>query len=291
LSGPVSPKLNWRISFDAAKALTINKTISELGDSLALSDAAIDQRSRILQDAAVTYVVNRNLTIDVGQQLVPLSLEGTTPAPQIETVERTLFAIERSRAGGLGEVRDIGVTANGTFASNHVEYHVGTFNETGEGAGSTADVNQQKAVVGRIVFHPVPAVQFGGSGGYQGGASKQRRERAGGEFELRTSGVTLRTEVMSARDGALHRLGWYGLGAYRPVARLQFVGRYDWWDRDRNAEAILQNAVETQMIAGANYFFDGPGGKFAVNLVRQTFPNVTSVRNATFVLAGFSGVW
>src|SRR5215204_1322104 len=65
-SGPVSPKLNWRLSFDAAKALTINKTIEEVSDSLsALSDAAIDQRTRMLQDAALTYVANRSLTFDV----------------------------------------------------------------------------------------------------------------------------------------------------------------------------------------------------------------------------------
>jgi len=289
-SGPVSPKLNWRLSFDAAKVLTLNKTLSEFGDSVALSDAAIDQRTRMLQDAALTYVVYRNLTVDVGQQIIPLGLEGTYPTAQIETIERTLFAIERSRAVGLGDVRDIGVSANGTFASNIVEYHVGTFNETGEGAG-TVDVNPQKAVVGRVAFHPLPTVQFGGSGGFQGGPTKQRRERAGGEFQVKTNEITVRSEVMSARDGLLHRLGWYGLGAYRPTARLQLVGRYDWWDRDRTAEAILQNAVQTQVVAGASYLFDGTVGKFAVNVVRQSFPNVTTVKNATFLLAGFSGVW
>jgi hypothetical protein len=286
----VSPKLNWRLSFDAAKVLTINKTLAEVGDSVALSDAAIDQRTRMLQDAALTYIVNRTLTVDVGNQIIPLGLEGTFPTAQIETIERTLFVAERSRAVGLGDVRDIGVSANGTFASNVVEYHVGTFNETGEGAGTT-DVNQQKAVVGRVAFHPVPAVQFGGTGGFQGGNVKQRRERAGGEFQVKTNEVTVRTEVMSARDGLLHRLGWYGLGAYRPTARIQLVGRYDWWDRDRTAEAIVQNAVQTQVVAGASYLFDGTVGKIAVNVVRQTFPNVTTVRNATFLLAGFSGVW
>jgi hypothetical protein len=291
-SGPVSPKMNWRISFDAAKVLTVNKTISELGDSLALSDASIDQRTRMLQDAAITYTVNRSLSFDVGQQIIPLGLEGTYPTAQIETIERTLFAAERSRAVGLGDVRDIGVSANGYLAANSVEYHVGTFNETGEGAGTT-DVNPQKSIVGRVAFHPtiLPALQFGGSGGYEGGLPKARRERAAGEIQLKTADVTVRAEVMSARDGLLHRLGWYGLGAYRPTSRLQFVGRYDWWDRDRTAEAILQNAVEIQIVAGASYMIEGNVGKIALNVVRQTFPNVTSVRNGTFLLAGFSGVW
>jgi hypothetical protein len=292
LSGPISPNMNWRLSFDAAKVLTINKTISELGDSLALSDAAIDQRTRMLQDAAVTWSLNRALAIDVGNQIIPLGLEGTYSTAQIETIERTLFVAERSRAVGLGDVRDVGVSANGFVASNNVEYHIGTFNETGEGAGTT-DANPQKAFVGRFSIHPslLRALQFGGSGGYEGGPPKQRRERAAGEVQFRTDDITVRAEVMSARDGFLHRLGWYGLGAYRPTPKLQLVGRYDWWDRDRNAEAILQNAVEVQVVVGASYLIEGTVGKIAVNIVRQTFPNVSTVRDGTFLLAGFSGVW
>jgi hypothetical protein len=291
-SGPVSPNMNWRLSFDAAKVLTINKTISELGDSLALSDAAIDQRTRMLQDAALTWILNRNLSVDVGNQIIPLGLEGTYSTAQIETIERTLFVAERSRAVGLGDVRDIGISANGFVASNNVEYHIGTYNETGEGAGTT-DVNPQKAFVGRFSIHPsiLHALQFGGSGGYEGGPAKQRRERAAGEIQFRTDDITFRAEVMSARDGFLHRLGWYGLGAYRPTSKLQLVGRYDWWDRDRSAEAILQNAVEVQMVVGASYLIEGTVGKIALNVVRQTFPNVNSVRDGTFLLAGFSGIW
>jgi len=57
-SGSVSPHLRWRVAFDASKLLTVNKTLSELGDSIALSDAAIDQKTRMLQDAALTLAVN-----------------------------------------------------------------------------------------------------------------------------------------------------------------------------------------------------------------------------------------
>ena len=58
-SGDVAPDLHWRLSFDAAKSLTINRTLTEIGDSVALSDAAIDQRSRMLQDAALTWGVRQ----------------------------------------------------------------------------------------------------------------------------------------------------------------------------------------------------------------------------------------
>src|SRR3954464_6118561 len=41
-SGDISQKLKWRVTFDAAKVLTVNKTTTVVGDALALSDASID---------------------------------------------------------------------------------------------------------------------------------------------------------------------------------------------------------------------------------------------------------
>lgn len=290
-NGILSPQLKWRVTFDASKAITLNKTLSELGDSAALSDAAVDQRTRILQDAALTYTVNHALNLDIGQQIVPLTLEGTISTAQVETIERTLFIIERSRAGGLGEVRDIGVSANGRTL-DFLEYHIGVFNETGEDAGTT-DANDQKAVIGRVVLHPsmFPRFQIGGSGAYEGGPTTQQRQRAGGEAQYRDDSFTLRAEMMSARDGTLKRAGWYGLGAYRPTKQLQFVARYDSWDRDLSHDLSIFDAFERQIVAGGSYLLSGSPAKIAVNVVRQTFPNVTTVRSGTIVLVAFQAVW
>lgn len=292
LSGEASPHLRWRLSFDAAKALTINRTVSAINDSVVLSDATIDQRSQILQDAALTYTLNRALSFDVGQQIIPQGLEGTYSTAQIETIERTLFVAERSRGVGLGDVRDIGVSANGAALDGQLEYHAGVFNEMGESAGTT-DANQQKAVIGRFAIHPrvLPQFQFGGTAGFEGGTSNVRHDRVGGEAQYRDRYMTLRAEVMSAHDGLLHRLGWYGLGALRPTSHLQLVGRYDWWDRDLGAELSLPNALETQLVVGASYLFEGTVAKIALNVVHQEFPHVNNVRSGTFLLAGFSGAW
>ncbi len=288
-SGNISPVLRWRIAFDAAKLLTLSKTVSP-DDSLALADAAVDQRTRMLQDAALTYLVSERLQIDVGQQIVPLSYEGTIPSSKIETIERVLFISERSRAGGLGDVRDLGVSANGFMP--WLEYHVGVFNETGESAGTT-DSNDQKAVIGRFAIKPpmLPGFHIGGSGGFEGGPPVQHRERAGSEIQYQTPLFTLRAETMAARDGFLHRFGWYGLGALRPTARLQLTARFDSWDRDRTHEATVADALERQVVGAASYVVDEAGARVVLNVVRQTFPNVTTVSSGTILLAAFQAVW
>ena len=140
-------------------------------------------------------------------------------------------------------MRDIGVSANG-FALNTIEYHVGVFNETGRRCGTT-DANDQKAFMGRVSIHPpfVPALQFGASGGYEGGARYGAARRGGTEVQFRVPLFTLRAESMSARDGNLRRFGWYGLGAVRPTSNIQLVARYDSWDRDLSHDALDRRRV------------------------------------------------
>ena len=291
LSGELSPRLRWRIGFDAAKALALDTDSEGAADSLRVTGVAVDQKSRIVQDVALTYTVNHLLAVDIGQQLIPLSLEGTIPTPNVETIERTMFIVERSRGTGLGDVRDVGASASG-LTPGGLEYHVGLFNETGESQGTT-DANDQKAVVARAAYHPAffPGFQIGGSGAFQGGPTPQRRERAGGELQYRDTRLTLRSEAMTARDGELRRFGWYGLGAFRPVPSIQLVARWDEWDRDRGAESALTNAFERQIVAGASYTLDGNVTRLVVNVVRQTFPNISTVPNATFALVAFEALW
>lgn len=290
-NGLISPRLAWRISFDAGKALALNTSQTQVGDTQALSGASADQRSRMLQDAALTMRLNDFVTLDIGQQIVPLSLEGTISSSKVETIERTLFIAERSRAVGLGDVRDIGVSANGLLAQG-LEYHVGLFNEAGDGAGSTTDANDQKTVMARVAYH-VPSVQglqIGGSGGYQPGPGNVYRQRVASEVQFVRPWYTLRAETMAAQDGTLRRFGWYGLGVVRPAPGVQFSARYDTWDRDLSADNGLTNALQKEVTGGASYAFDGTA-KIVFNLVYQTFPNVPSVPTTVFGLFAFQAVW
>src|SRR5690349_20824156 len=76
LSGIISPRVRWRISLDGAKLLNLNKTTTVAADSTVLDDVAVDQRSRILQEASINVTLAPSVRVDVGQQIIPLSYEG-----------------------------------------------------------------------------------------------------------------------------------------------------------------------------------------------------------------------
>jgi hypothetical protein len=291
LSGIISPRVRWHISLDGAKVLNLNKTTTVVGDSSALKDASIDQRSRILQEASISVSVLPDFRVDVGQQIIPLSYEGVTAAAQIETIERTMFIAERTRGGGISDVRDIGAEARGSVADGFVDYQIGVFNEFGDSQNST-DQNDQKATIGRVAFHLpfLSALQLGASGGTEGGTPQQRHERAGGEAQFRNRWLTLRSEVMGARDGSLRRLGYYGLGAIRPTPDIELVGRWDSWDPDLHNESGPADAAEREIVGGASYFIEGGATRLAANVVRSTFPS-GKTPSSTMLLVGLQVVW
>jgi len=274
LSGVISPRVRWRISLDGAKLLNLTKTTAGTADSTVLRDASVDQRTRILQEASISLSVLPMLRIDVGQQIIPLALEGTIAAAQIETIMRTMFIEERSRGGTFGDIRDIGASARGSIGAGAIDYGFGLFNEMGESQNST-DQNDQKAAVGRIAFHMpwIDELQFGGSGGFEGGALSARRERAGGEAQFRNSWLTLRSEVMGGRDGSVRRLGYYGLGALRPWSVIELVGRWDDWNPDLHNESGLSTVDEHELVGGINFYIEGGATRLSANIVRSTFPS------------------
>jgi len=292
LSGVISPRVRWRISFDGAKLLNLTKTTSATGDTAALRDVAIDERSRILQEASINVTLVPALRVDLGQQILPLSLEGTTSASQIETIERTMFIAERSRGGGLSDIRDIGAAARGSVAAGYLDYQIGLFNEIGDSQNNT-DQNDQKATIGRVVLHipSLPQLQLGASGGVEGGPTvTQRHERAGGEAQFRSRWLTARSEVMGARDGALRRLGYYALGAVRPTPDVELVARWDSWDPDLHNETSVLDTAEHELVAGASYFIEGGATRLAANVVRSTFPS-GKVPSSTMLLLALHVVW
>ena len=78
--------------------------------------------------------------------------------------------------------------------------------------------------------------------------------------------------------------------AVRPTTRLQLVARYDDWDRDIHGEASLLNATERAFVIGGSYMID-VSAKVALNVIRQTFPFVSTPRDGTIILAAFQAFW
>ena len=290
-SGVLSPRLRWRILVRCGQ--------SAHAQHHGRNEDGFRGVGRRLRRSAFSHAARRR--VDVRRQPVrrlrrrPADRaahegEGTLNTWNIETIERANFEVERSRAVGLGDVRDIGASANGLAGG--LEYHAGLFNEMGDAGGGT-DATQAKAVLARLAYHfPIlPGFHIGGTGGYETGLRSQQKSRAASEIQYRNSAFVIRGETMEARDGLLRRFGWYGLSAYRVLPNLQLVARFDSWDRDKGAENTLANALEQQITGGFSYFIEGGNAKLAVNVIRQTFPDISTVRDATIGLFAFQAIF
>jgi len=95
---------------------------------------------------------------------------------------------------------------------------------------------------------------------------------------------------MGARDRGRRRLGYYGLGAFRPRPEVELVGRWDYWDPDLHNESDAADAAERELVAGASYFIEGGATRLAANVVRSTFPSGI-VQSSTLLLFSLQVVW
>jgi phosphate-selective porin len=285
-TGEVTPEIRWTIMIDPSKALSLNNTLTTINGTTVVRDTSVNQASRILQDAYITLSYYKRMNINVGQFKMPLSLEGLQSSAALDTVERTLFASDRARGGNLGDIRDLGIMAYGPLNSE-VDYQVGFFNGGGENQNDV-DKNDQKAVAGRLVIHPefLKGLRIGGSGLWGNGqrADRPRRDRLGGEFLFVRRGVTLKSELMTGKDGDLHRRGYYGHFGYRFKPRVEGIFRFDTWDPDTRREFNAGNVTERDYITGFNYYLKENQVKLQLNYLRKTFADhIAPPRNLVLV--------
>ena len=284
LSGDITPKARWTVMFDPAKALSSNNTFTTVNGTQVVSNSSPNQASRILQDAFITLSYINNVTVDIGQYKIPLSQEGLQSSAALDTVDRALFMSDRSRGGGLGDIRDIGVTFRGGITKN-ADYQIGFFNGVGENQNDT-DRNDQKAVIGRFVVRPpfIKGLQIGASGAWGNGSGQSRRDRLGGEAVYTRDKFKFKTEVMGGVDGEIHRLGFYQHFGYRFAPKLEGIFRFDSWDPDRRRENGSANVTERDYIVGLNYYINENNLKLQLNYLRKTFNNgVVPSRNLFLV--------
>jgi hypothetical protein len=106
--------------------------------------------------------------LQIGQFKPPFGYEALRSAAELDFVERSFI-------GQLGDVRDLGLQAHGTWWDDRVQYWIGAFDSAGNyflTAGDPAnrfDDNDQKDVAARLVFRPLwrqkyfGTLEFGGS--------------------------------------------------------------------------------------------------------------------------------
>jgi Phosphate-selective porin O and P len=264
--GDMGPRANWSIMVDAAKSFS-------------------------LQDAFASVVFSRALIVDVGQQKIPLSLAGTWSSSKLDTVERPLFASDKARNGGYGDVRDLGVMVRGA-AGSRIDYYGGLFNGLGE-SQNDLDKNELKSVAARVVARPpaTSGLQIGGSFALDGfGApSATARQRHGLELLYTRPAFGVKSEWMTGRDGETPRRGVYVEATRRLMRNLQVVGRFDSWDPDTRADTSANDARERDWLGGLTYTIANSGVWFQFNFVEKTFGNLLPSRHV--VLANLQSTW
>ena len=252
LKGNLSPFLLYRLQFELA---TTPKLI----------------------DAYAEINLNRYFLFTIGQAKIPFSLENVTTDSKLDFIDRSQ-GVEALVARGKDLIgnqngRDIGVQLAGTILKLNdrpvLDYNVAILN----GAGiNVVDNNEGKDITGRLTIHPIAGLDLAGS--YYDGSrfipavaavktngvittpaidvKSVNRNRYGFDLNYEWKNLALRGEYINGTDDQIDRDGYYiTAGYYFLQKKLQFLGRYDFFDIDKSK---ADNASSWYVVA-ANYNF------------------------------------
>jgi hypothetical protein len=267
-NGKISPKADWTIMIDPAKNLKLNSKSS--GGSL--TDASVDQSSRILQDAFLSYRFNPHLSADLGQKKIPFGYEALQSTSTLDVIERALFMTQ----GKYADVRDTGLFVNGTWPE--IQATAAVLNGAGE-VQNSKDTNAQKALAGRITFSPQMAkgLQLGISGITEQAADNTKHERVGADINYRADKLTLRAEYAAALQNQQRGFGWYAHAGYKFRPQWEAVARFDTFNPNR----LSPNNREEDWLGGINYFVSS-NSMLQVNYIHKRFFNGLPINNVLF---------
>ena len=281
-SGDVSPRIKWTVMVDPAKTLGLTTTTSSMGGQTVVTGSSISQSGRLLQDAFVSLNWMPALSVEVGQQKLPLGMEGTSSSGKLDLVERALFMTDKARGGGYADIRDFGMIVRGKTARGQVEYSGGFFNGLGESFNDT-DRNEDKPIALRVVAKPtaVKGLHVGASIAREGVDlfDVTARERQGVELAWARGFFGFKSEYMGGRDAAVTRQGGYAQVSAKLTKALTTVARFDAWDPDTRSEGTAATVTERDWIGGFTYILHPSGVWLQMNYVRKTFGEVSPSRN------------
>jgi len=204
---------------------------------------------RMFQDAYINYhgVVPRH-DFTVGQYKPFLGEEGIRSSSALDFAERSMI-------GALGDKRDLGITAHGTWWDDRFQYWLGAFNNAGDWFGSAGgdqqnrvDDNDDKDFVWRVLVRPVwkhetwGSLEIGGSG--QHGIHGEGSPREDG------STTTVNTPALDGlnrrRTNANRYYFWASYAPGGPVKGWWLKGEYAWIE-----DRVIPGGVAS-VVNGAN---------------------------------------
>lgn len=251
LSGKITPSWGFEVMLDPAKSQSFN----------AGSD------SKILQDAAVSYLGLRGHEIALGQKKITFTDEGTRSSSELDFAERAqvIRAVSDRREAGVFYKGSWGKTFAGMLSVTN-----GTANNVND------DSNDTVVTSARIDVKPSATFLFGVSGSYSGGETAAHLERSRLAGHLRYDGpdsfpLALHAEYVTATDGQagkadLEREGYYATLMYTLARQYRLAIRYDLYDRDTNAD----NRKLKTLTAGFHYLIKGKSINLKLDVLRVT---------------------
>jgi hypothetical protein len=250
------------VMVDVSKALSL---------TTAGTSTTVTQSSRVLQDAYLVLPAWK-LTINAGQQRLPLGFEGANGASSLETVDRALFESDRARGGSFGDVRDLGAYATGKW--KWIDYRAGLFNGSGE-TMNDVDKNVGKTVTGQLAFKPtfVKGLRVGGSAATSGKATgdKPTRDRVIADVVYVRGSALFQAEAAHGQDGVITREGFYVLGGFTVIPQLKIVARFDAWDPNTAKETAAGDVTERDYLVGFTWLPPATRLKAQFAVTRKTY--------------------
>lgn len=219
-------------------------------------------KSPVLRDALAEIPFSEQLNLRFGQFLVPFSLENTTSAGELLTVNRsqTVDLLAPGRDNGATG-RDQGLVLFGRHSI--FEYYLGLLNGSGI---NRKDDNDRKDFSGRLLLKAGPGLKLGfslyqGKKTVPGNPTYLVRNKYGLEASYSAGRFAFQAEYIRATDDLQKKQGWYTLLGYTLIPhRVQLIGRLD----SVNLDLSLPGQKTTIYTTGLNWFVSSKS-KFQVN--------------------------
>ncbi len=276
-SGQINSRAYWDAMFDLSKSLSGSLQKNANG---APTGVQLDATKNILQDMYVGWKLTPALAFEVGQQHLPLGLEGLKPSTQLLTVERSIMNLLPVNNGRYSDIRDIGAMLR--YNNPNVEGELAVFNDGGN-LQNQVDNNNSKELIWHGVYKGLRYVSFGASQVISGGVlvpnapQTTLRDRLGFQLSAQYGRNLLEAEYEQGRDGGtfnnlfspdIKSQGGYVTYAYNLSPTWQLVGRGEYWNPNRDAHGA-DYVSEYDMTLGVNYYIAGYNSKIQANWVRK----------------------